>query len=89
MPGLAALALGHMMSTITPESSFALLLAASAWEDLRLLVEVRVDIPPVMLLFMTSRLQDYVVERWQDVSRCHEFEQCCEEVAGGEYVIDC
>lgn len=40
MPGLATLSLEHMMSTITPESSFALLLAASTWDDLHTLVEV-------------------------------------------------
>lgn len=40
MPGLASLALEHMMSTITPQSSFALLLATAVWDDLRSLVEV-------------------------------------------------
>jgi hypothetical protein len=40
MPGLATLALEHMMSTITPQSSFALLLATSVWDDLHMLVEV-------------------------------------------------
>lgn len=40
MPGLAALALEHMMSTITPQSSFALLLATSTWDELHTLVEV-------------------------------------------------
>jgi len=40
MPGLASLALEHMMSTITPQSSFPLLLATSVWAELRLLVEV-------------------------------------------------
>ena len=40
MPGLAALSLEHMMSTITPESSFALLLASSPWDELHALVEV-------------------------------------------------
>jgi hypothetical protein len=40
MPGLASLALEHMMSTITPQSSFPLLLATSLWADLRSLVEV-------------------------------------------------
>jgi hypothetical protein len=42
MPGLATLALEHMMSTITPQSSFALLLASSVWDEIRALVEVRV-----------------------------------------------
>lgn len=40
MPGLATLALEHMMSTITPQSSFALLLATSVWDELRSLIEV-------------------------------------------------
>lgn len=40
MPGLASLALEHMMSTITPQSSFPLLLATSLWVELRSLVEV-------------------------------------------------
>lgn len=41
MPGLASLALEHIVSTITPRSSFAVLLAASTWDELRLLIEVR------------------------------------------------
>lgn len=40
MPGLTALALEHMMSTMTPQSSFPLLLATSVWDELRSLVEV-------------------------------------------------
>lgn len=40
IPGLATLALEHMMSTLTPQSSFALLLATSVWDELHLLVEV-------------------------------------------------
>lgn len=40
IPGLAALALDHMMSTITPQSSFPLLLATSVWDEPRGLVEV-------------------------------------------------
>ncbi|THV08322.1 hypothetical protein K435DRAFT_641597 [Dendrothele bispora CBS 962.96] len=67
MPALQTLALEHMMSTITPQSSFALLLATSAWEELHGMVE------------------DYVVEKWEDVSVSPEFEQCCQEVAGGEW----
>ncbi|GLB34028.1 hypothetical protein LshimejAT787_0109120 [Lyophyllum shimeji] len=67
MPNLAALALEHMMSTITPQSSFALLLASSVWEELHSLVE------------------DYVVEKWDEVSVSAEFEQCCQEVAAGEW----
>lgn len=45
MPSLAALALEHILSTITPESSFALLLATVAWDELHSLVEVRPIIP--------------------------------------------
>ncbi|KAJ7752762.1 hypothetical protein DFH07DRAFT_1031354 [Mycena maculata] len=67
MPALAALALDHMMSTITPQSSFGLLLATSVWDDLRTLVE------------------DYVVEKWEEVSVSDEFEQCCQEVSAGEW----
>ncbi|KAF8076622.1 hypothetical protein FPV67DRAFT_1472097, partial [Lyophyllum atratum] len=67
MPALATLALEHMLSTITPQSSFALLLASSVWEELHSLVE------------------DYVVEKWDEVSVSEEFEQCCEEVAAGEW----
>ncbi|KAG6830314.1 hypothetical protein H0H92_001249 [Tricholoma furcatifolium] len=66
MPNLATLALEHMLSTITPQSSFALLLASSVWEELHSLVE------------------DYVVDKWDDVSISEEFEQCCQEVAAGE-----
>lgn len=40
MPGLSALALEHMMGSITPASSFAMLLATSYWDELRVLVEV-------------------------------------------------
>ncbi|EMD40932.1 hypothetical protein CERSUDRAFT_80584 [Gelatoporia subvermispora B] len=67
MPGLAALALEHIMSTITPHSSFGVLLATSTWDELHSLVE------------------DYVVDKWEDVSVSDEFEQCCEEVASGEW----
>lgn len=49
MPALANLALEHMMSTLTPQSSFALLLATSAWDELRSLIEVSSDFS-VMLL---------------------------------------
>lgn len=41
MPGLAALAMEHIMSTITPQASFAVLLATAAWDELHSLVEVR------------------------------------------------
>lgn len=41
MPNLATLALEHIMSTITPQTSFALLLATSLWDELHNLVEVR------------------------------------------------
>ncbi|KAJ3799207.1 hypothetical protein GGU11DRAFT_679953 [Lentinula aff. detonsa] len=67
MPGLSALALEHMMSSITPASSFALLLATSAWDELKTLVE------------------DYVVDKWEEVSVSEEFEVCCQEVAAGEW----
>ncbi|KAJ7368589.1 hypothetical protein DFH08DRAFT_831764 [Mycena albidolilacea] len=67
MPALAALALDHMMSTITPATSFSLLLATSVWDELRTLVE------------------DYVVEKWDEVSVSQEFEQCCQEVSSGEW----
>jgi hypothetical protein len=40
LPGLATLALEHMMTTITPQSCFALLLASVVWDDLHSLVEV-------------------------------------------------
>ncbi|KAF8969501.1 hypothetical protein BDZ97DRAFT_1646873 [Flammula alnicola] len=70
MPNLAALALEHMMSTITPQSSFALLLATSSWDELHTLIE------------------DFVVERWDEVSASTEFEQCCKEVAAGEWGPD-
>ena len=43
MLGLASLALEHMMSTITPEASFALLLASSTWDELHALVEVSIQ----------------------------------------------
>jgi len=67
MPSLAALALDHIMSTITPESAFALLLATSVWDELHTLI------------------QDYVVDNWTEVSESGEFEQCCKEVAAGEW----
>ena len=51
MPGLTALALEHMMSTITPQTSFALLLATAAWEELHSLVEVTIF---VYLFFLTK-----------------------------------
>lgn len=40
MPNLASLSLEHIISTITPQSSFALLLATSVWEELHTLIEV-------------------------------------------------
>ncbi|KAF9006518.1 hypothetical protein BDQ17DRAFT_1351883 [Cyathus striatus] len=70
MPTLANLALEHMMATITPQSSFALLLATSVWNDLHTIV------------------QDYVIDKWDDVSASEEFEQCCQEVAAGEWGPD-
>ena len=41
MPGLGALALEHIVATITPQSSFAVLLASATWDELHALVEVR------------------------------------------------
>lgn len=40
MPQLANLALDHIMTTITPDTSLALLLATAVWDELRNLVEV-------------------------------------------------
>lgn len=42
MPGLSALSLEHMMATIMPERSFALLLASATWDEVHALVEVSV-----------------------------------------------
>ncbi|KAG8904032.1 hypothetical protein FRB99_002374 [Tulasnella sp. 403] len=67
LPGLQSLALEHMMSTITPKSSFPLLLATHFWEELHILVE------------------DFIVDHFELVSRCENFDQCCEEVANGEW----
>jgi hypothetical protein len=46
LPGLASLALEHMMTTITPQSCFALLLASVVWDELHSLVEVGIDVHP-------------------------------------------
>ena len=43
MPNLASLSLEHIMSTITPQSSFALLLATFVWEELHTLIEVGIS----------------------------------------------
>lgn len=40
MSGLANLALEHIMTTITPQTSFALLLATATWEEPHVLVQV-------------------------------------------------
>lgn len=54
MPGLSNLALEHMMSSITPHSSFALLLAVSAWDDLKALVEVGTSfVQTIVMEFLT------------------------------------
>ncbi len=45
MPGLATLALEHMMATVTPRSCFALLLASVVWDELHSLVEVSMNVP--------------------------------------------
>ena len=44
LPGLATLALEHMMMTMTPQSCFALLLASVVWDELHSLVEVGIDV---------------------------------------------
>ncbi|KAF9782981.1 hypothetical protein BJ322DRAFT_1073795 [Thelephora terrestris] len=67
LDGLASLALEHMMTTITPEYCFSLLLASRAWDELHGLV------------------QDYVVDKWEEVSMSAEFERCCDEVAAGDW----
>ncbi|KAG8812798.1 hypothetical protein FRC17_001812 [Serendipita sp. 399] len=69
IPRLQQLALDHMMTTISPRSAFPLLLATCFWEELHNLIQ---------------RMQDYIVEHWQAVSRNEEFEHCCQEVAAGE-----
>ena len=43
--GLASLALEHMMTTITPEHCFSLLLASSVWDELHGLVQVSASLP--------------------------------------------
>ncbi|KAF9569002.1 hypothetical protein CPC08DRAFT_624509 [Agrocybe pediades] len=70
MPKLAALAQEHIMSTITPQSSFALLLATSPWDELHSLIE------------------DFVIERWEEVHVTAEFEHCLGEVSAGEWGPD-
>jgi len=67
MANLAALALEHIMTTITPSSCFPLLLASYTWDELHELVE------------------DYVIDKWDDVSVSEEFERCCKEIAAGEW----
>ena len=47
--GLASLALEHMMTTITPEHCFSLLLASSVWDELHGLVQVRASPSHVLL----------------------------------------
>ncbi|EAU84666.2 hypothetical protein CC1G_00185 [Coprinopsis cinerea okayama7 len=64
MNGLATLALEHIMSTITPQSCFPLLLASYTWDELYGLVE------------------------WDEVAGSDEFEQCCKEIAAGEWGSD-
>ncbi|KAJ2931713.1 hypothetical protein H1R20_g5502, partial [Candolleomyces eurysporus] len=70
MRNLALLALEHIMSTLTPESCFAVLLASYTWDELHSLVE------------------DYVIDKWEEVSVSEEFERCCAEVAAGEWGAD-
>lgn len=83
IPGLATLSLEHMMATITPQSSFALLLATSIWDDLHTLVEV-CFFACKFTYYSYKHFKDYVAERWDEVSVSEEFEQCCQEVAAGE-----
>lgn len=89
MPGLASLSLEHMLSTVTPQSSFALLLAACTWDELHALVEVSLCYLAASCLLTwptlcSSFTKDYVVDKWEEVSGSAEFEQCCQEVAAGE-----
>ena len=49
MPGLGALALEHIVSTITPQSSFPVLLASSTWDELHSLIEVGLDAVRVLV----------------------------------------
>jgi hypothetical protein len=42
LSGLATLALEHIMTSLTPHTSFALLLATAPWDELKSLVEVRI-----------------------------------------------
>jgi hypothetical protein len=86
MPGLATLALEHMMTTITPQSCFALLLASVVWDELHSLVEVGNRCLSNFEDTVLSALQDFVVDRWSEVQISQEFEQGCAEVAAGEYV---
>jgi hypothetical protein len=86
LPGLATLALEHMMSTITPQSCFALLLASVVWDELHSLVEVRIDVHLTMIPALRRSFQDFVVERWSEVQSSEEFERGCAEVAAGECV---
>lgn len=67
LSGLQQLALEHMMNTITPKSSFPLLLATRFWEEVHSMVE------------------DYIIEHFDLVSRSEVFDQCCEEIAAGEW----
>ncbi|OSD04673.1 hypothetical protein PYCCODRAFT_1363847 [Trametes coccinea BRFM310] len=76
MPGLGALALEHIVATITPRTSFAMLLASASWDELHTLIEAS----PMFI--------DYVVEKWDEVSVSEEFEQCCQEVASGEWGLE-
>ncbi|TFK28868.1 hypothetical protein FA15DRAFT_664954 [Coprinopsis marcescibilis] len=67
MGRLGSLALEHIMTTITPQSCFPLLLASYTWDDLYSLVE------------------DYVIDKWDEVSASADFESCCKEIAAGEW----
>jgi hypothetical protein len=77
-----------MMTTITPQSCFALLLASVMWDDLHSLVEVSGEsVSGLMFRHLCSNFfQDFVVERWSEVQASEEFERGCAEVAAGECV---
>lgn len=51
MPGLADLALEHMMATMTPQSSFSLLLATATWDELHILVQVSIQVASNKMLY--------------------------------------
>jgi len=59
MRNLAALSLEHIMSTLTPESCFAMLLASYTWDELHTMVEVYFRSPqPFNRLIALKGLRD-------------------------------